>query len=500
MIARVERSEPPMKRALLTALALLLVLAGVLAAVLVVRTAGMSSRQMAVAPAPALALDTLAAAERLAGAVRIPTVSHSDPALARTEEFAVLHAYLAAAFPQTHAVLQVERVAGYSLLFSWAGADPSLPPLQLMAHQDVVPVEPGTEVDWTYPPFAGVIADGHVWGRGTLDNKGGLVAILEAVETLLAEGFQPRRTVLLAFGHDEEVGGAGAVAIAALLEQRRVRPGLVLDEGGLIAEGLVPGLDAPVALIGTAEKGYLSLELEVRGEGGHSSMPARQTAAGVLARAVARLDERPFPASLRGATRDMFDYLGPEMPFPQRLAFANTWLFAPLIQRQLAATTSTDAAIRTTIAPTMLEGSPKDNVLPSRAWGVVNFRILPGETALEVTERVRGRIGDPRVSVAVHGTASEPSPVSPAGGPVFEALHRTIREIFPDAFVAPYLVLGATDARHFTRVSDHVYRFLPVRATGDDLARFHGSDERVSVRDHAVSIGFYRRLVRNFAG
>jgi carboxypeptidase PM20D1 len=470
-----------------------------LAAVVLIRTAAVESRQLAVAPAPPVAVDAEAAASRLAGAVRIPTVSYAEPAARDDEPFTAFHAYLAESFPVVHRTLRVERIDGLSLLYTWPGSDPGLPHLLLTAHQDVVPVEPGTETYWTHPPYAGVVADGFVWGRGTLDNKGGVLGILEAVEMLVAEGFRPQRTVLLAFGHDEEVGGAGAQAIAALLQQRGVRLGLVLDEGGVIAHGMVPGLAAPVALVGTAEKGYLSLMLEVRQEGGHSSMPPRETAVGTLSAAVARVSSRPFPAALRGATRDMFAYLGPEMPFPQRMAFANTWLFGPLIRRQLAAAPSTDAALRTTTAPTMLEGSPKDNVLPIRAHGVINFRILPGETVETVTDRVRRTIDDPRVALSVHGFGSDPSPVSPSDDATFALLHRTIREVFPDVLVAPYLVLGATDARHYAGLGEHVYRFLPVRADSEDLSRIHGTDERVSIRDHAEGIRFFRRLILNFA-
>jgi carboxypeptidase PM20D1 len=482
-----------MKRAIL-ALALVLV---VLVGVVLVRTAMFGSRQIAVEPAPVVEVDTAGAAERLAGALRIPTISHVDgPVLA--EEFAALHAYLAAAFPRVHGALRVERVNEHSLLYTWAGAEPTLPPVLLMAHLDVVPVEPGTEGDWSYPPFEGRIAEGFVWGRGALDNKGGVLGILEAVEMLLAEGDRPRRGVLLAFGHDEEVGGTGAQAIAALLGQRGTRPELVLDEGGVIADGIVPGLAAPAALVGTAEKGYLSLALEVQEAGGHSSMPPRETAVGILSRAVTRLESRPFPGGLRGPTREMFVYLGPEMPFAQRMAFANTWLFGPLIRRQLAGSPSTDAALRTTTAPTMFEGSPKDNVLPIRARAVVNFRILPGETLESVTERVRRTIDDPRIEIRPFGgLASEPSPVSRTDTPAFRALHRAIRQVFPEAVVSPFLVLGATDARHYTGLSENVYRFLPVRMTSEDLSRIHGTNERISVRDHAAAIRFYRQLILN---
>jgi carboxypeptidase PM20D1 len=487
-----------MIRKLLVALGLgLLVLVGVL----LVRTATFGSRQLAVEPAPTVAIDAAAAAQRLAGALRIPTISWEDPARRSAAPFQALHAYLAESFPLAHQALTVERVLDHSLLYTWQGSDPSLEPLLLMAHQDVVPVEPGTETDWAHPPFAGRIVDGYVWGRGAMDNKSGVLGLLEAVEMLLAEGHRPLRTVLLAFGHDEEVGGEGARATAALLAGRGTRLALVLDEGGIISEGMVPGLEAPVALVGTAEKGYLSLELSVRTAGGHSSMPPRQTAVGILSRAVTRLEDRPFPGGLRGPTREMFRYLGPEMPLPQRLVFANTWLFGPLIERQLAAAPATDATLRTTTAPTMFEGSVKDNILPIHARAVVNFRIVPGESVQSVTERVRRTVADERIGIAVHqGFGNDPSPVSPAEADAFRALHRTVRQVFPEVLVAPFLVVGATDSRHYTGLSDHVFRFLPIRAASEDLARVHGTNERIAVDQHADGIRFYRQLILNAAG
>jgi carboxypeptidase PM20D1 len=385
------------------------------------------------------------------------------------------------------------------VLYTWTGSDPGARPILLMAHLDVVPVEPGTEAEWSHPPFEGRVADGFVWGRGALDNKFGVMAILEAAELLLGEGHRPRRTVHLAFGHDEEVGGdLGARAIAALLAERGVELEFVLDEGGSITEGIVPGLEAPVALVGIAEKGYVSLELSTRAPGGHSSMPPRETAVGVVSRAVHRLESNPFPARLQGATREMFAFLGPEMPFAQRMAFANLWLFRPLVERQLAATPSTDAALRTTTAATMFQGSVKDNVLPIHARAVVNFRILPGETVESVRERVRRVIDDPRIEIGVlDDFGSDPSPVSSTDAPGFQQLARTIREVFPAAVVAPYLVVGATDSRHYGGLTGSVYRFMPATITARELAGMHGTDERVAVRSYLDGVRFYRQLILN---
>jgi carboxypeptidase PM20D1 len=308
------------------------------------------------------------AVDRLAGAIRIPSVSPTDSAQRDSTAFRMMHAHVAHSFPRVHAALRREVVGRDALLYTWMGSDTTLPPVVLMGHIDVVPVEPGTEQRWTHPPFSGAIADEYVWGRGTLDNKATVLGVLEASEALLAQGFAPRRTVYLAFGADEEVGGQrGAAVIAALLRSRRVHPYFVVDEGGAVIAGVAPGVRAPVALVGIAEKGFTSVELIVRAEGGHSSMPPRSTAAGVLARAITRLEENPFPGGIRGAVAQQLDAFGREMSFGRRVIFANRWLFDGAIKRQLATSPATDAMLRTTTAVTMLEGSPKDNVLPSQA-------------------------------------------------------------------------------------------------------------------------------------
>ncbi len=369
-----------------------------------------------------------------------------------------------------------------------------------MGHMDVVPVEPGTEGQWTQPPFEGRNADGYVWGRGALDDKASVVGLLEAVEQLLREGYQPRRTIYLAFGHDEEQGGpAGAPAIAALLGTRHVELEYVLDEGGAITDGILRGMSRPVAVLGTAEKGFVSVELTVAGTGGHSSAPPPQTAIGILSAAVGRLEAQQMPAQLKGVTEQMFAYVGPEMNFLPRVLLANMWLTRPLVVRQLQAAPHTNALLRTTTAATIFEGGVKDNVLPSRARAVVNFRILPGDTVAGVLEHVRRTIADERVQVEVlkTTTVSEPSPVSGTDTPGYRVIERTIRELFPTVVVTPALVIGATDARHYTKLSPNVYRFLPAWLRPADLERIHGTNERISVENLAQFVKFYRQLIRN---
>jgi carboxypeptidase PM20D1 len=429
-------------------------------------------------------------------------VSSYDDAQLNADQFAALHAHLAQRYPKVHASLKREVIGGLSLLYTWEGSDPKAVPIALMAHQDVVPIAPGTEGDWQAEPFGGVIKDGFVWGRGAWDDKANLIAELEAVEALLASGFKPARTVYLVFGADEEVGGTrGAAQIAALLKQRNVRFEFVIDEGMLITEGIVPGLSAPAALVGVAEKGYLSLKLEAKATPGHSSMPPApgQAAIAQLSRALQRLDAQPMPAAVSGVAAEMFETLAPEMSGFMRVALTNRWLFGPLVQGQLEKSAGSNALLRTTTALTVVSAGNKDNVLPGRAEAVVNFRLLPGDTQASVLQHVQHVIADDRISVTPL-TSVEPSGVSATDSRGYQAINRTLRELFPGTVVSPGLMLGGTDARHFASVSSQVFRFSPVRAKPEDLSRFHGTNERISLANLADLIRFYQRLLQTSAG
>lgn len=481
-------------RRLLAILALLVV--GLLA-VLVGRTLTIPSRQITLPAPPAKPVDARAVAERLAEAVRLRTVTHQDPRQDDREAFLELHALLREHFPRAHEALDVETVADLSLLYTWRGQDPASAPVVLMAHQDVVPIaDPDA---WSKDPFAGEVDDTFVWGRGTLDDKQSILGILEAVELLVAEGFRPRRTVMLAFGHDEEVRGAGARAIVELLKSRSTVPWLVLDEGSVVADGIVPGLSRPAALVGITEKGYATLELTVKTEGGHSSMPPANTAAGTLARAIVRLESSPFPRTLSTPVRAQLDYLGPEMGFGLRLAMGNRWLLEGAITDVMAGTKAGRAQLQTTTAVTMLQGSPKENVLPPVASAVVNFRIKPGDTVEGVVRHVEAVVGSD-VEVTVRPGASDPPPPSPLDAEPFAVMQRTVAEIFPEAVFAPSLVIATTDARAYAGFAPNVYRFAPVPFGKDDLPRFHGVDERIAIADYVNAIRFYARLIENAAG
>ena len=410
-----------------------------------------------------------------------------------------LHAYLAQSYPRTYDALTHEVVAPANLLFEWAGTDSTLEPIVMMAHMDVVPVEAGSESGWTHPPFSGDIADGFVWGRGSLDDKVGVLATLEAIEQLVAVGYHPRRTVYLAFGDDEEVDGHGAAAIVALLKSRGVHPLVAIDEGSAIVRGVIPNISRPVGLIGIAEKGHMSVRLTVQAAGGHSSMPPARTAVGVLAQAIDRLEKHPLPARLDGAVAGMLTELGREMPLSSRIAMANLWLTRPLVIRMLSRSPATNATLRTTTAPTMVQGSPKENVLPIRAQAIVNFRIIPGETPETVLEHVREVIDDTSVAIALAEPPTAPSSISSTTSMTYKTLANAIELLEPEAIVAPSLVIGATDSRQYAGYARDVYRFLPVQIGPEDLDRIHGTNERIGVHDYARGVAFTRELIQSLS-
>lgn len=481
-----------MKKRWVVVLVVLLILAGVVA----VRTVGFSSRQMDVSAVNLPPLNVAEMSARFSGAIRYRTISMQDSSEFSPDEFVGLRNYLDEKFPAIHSELTREIISNYSLLYTWKGSDAAQKPVLLMAHMDVVPVE--SEKAWSQPPFSGNVADGFIWGRGTLDDKSSLMGIFEAVERLLTEKYKPRRTVFLAFGHNEEVLGSGAAATAAVLKSRGVQLESVLDEGSAIVVGMIPGVNKKVALIGTAEKGYMSVRLAVTMEGGHSSMPPRHSALGILSKAIVELEKRRVPARVGNPVSQMFEYIGPELPLAGRIIFANQWLTGPLIRQMMAGGPATNAMIRTTTAPTMIEGSKKENVLPATATAVVNFRILPGDTTEEILAFVRNTVRDDRVHVEAMNRG-EASPVASVPSPQFDLLQRTVGEVFPGSIVAPALVIGATDARNYAGLTKNVYRFVPVALKQSDLERVHGANERIGVDDYARAVQFYIRYLKNTA-
>jgi len=482
-----------MKKASFIALAIIVAFT----TVIIVRAANFKSRQIAAAPAKPISLNRASIVQRLSEAIQYKTVSPQSPA-ALAPEFHRLHAFLMKSFPLAHQRLTRETVNEFSLLYTWKGKDDRLKPILLMAHMDVVPIDPDSEKDWTYVPFSGRVADGFIWGRGAMDDKASVMGILEAVENLLAQGFQPQRTVYLAFGHDEETGGQqGAAKIATLLRERDVQIEFLLDEGSAITDGIIPGVAAPVATIGIGEKGYLTLKLTVSSPGGHSSLPPSESAIGILSRAIDRVERTRFPGRINGAVKEFFNFVGPELSWDKKVFLANLWLTEPWLERELAKSPLTDSMIRTTKATTIFQAGDRENVLPAEAHAVINFRLISGDTIEAVTARVRQAIADARVKISPLPNATEPSPISPSDADSFKLLQRTVRQVAPQTIVAPFLVIAATDARHFAKLTKHIYQFVPIDFRLEDTKRIHGVDERISIEDYERCVRFYAQLIRN---
>lgn len=459
------------------------------------------STNLEVDPPTAAPVDD-ATAERLAAALRCVTVSHADPEAADAPadsadaEFIRLAAHLERSFPRVHAELELEKF-GHSRLYTWRGADPSRTAAILLAHQDVVPASDPER--WTHPPFAGVVDEEFIWGRGAIDDKSRVLAILEAVEAALAAGLRPRHTIRLAFGHDEEVfGDAGAVRMAARLRELGVRADLLLDEGGVITEGIVNDVRVPVATIMLGEKGYATVRLSVSEPGGHSSMPGRQTAVGRLARAVSRIQDRPLPLRVTPVVTDMLTRLRPHLPAAKRRLLGVAAAAAPVVARIMAATPQTEALVRTTTAPTVIRGGVKANVLPQRAEALINFRILPGDSVDSVLAHCRRTVRDNRVRIELVGMSSEPSPTT-GPGPRFDLIAEITEQVVPGVAVTTGLVPGATDSRHYDDLAETRCNFAPIQLTAADLERIHGNDERLSRVNYARLIDFNRRLLTALA-
>ena len=425
--------------------------------------------------------------------VRIPTVSDRDPERVDTAAFDALLVELAQQYPLLHDRLDLTRIASHGLLLHWRGAADDRP-VVLMAHLDVVPVE---GQPWTRPPFSGEVVDGQVWGRGTLDDKGCVVGICEAVESLLRDGVVPAQDVWLSFGCDEEVSGVAARLAVEELRRRGVAPWMVVDEGGAIASEAFPGVSAPVGVVGVTEKGTTVLELRVDGRGGHASTPARRGPTARLARAIVRLDGAPMPASTPAPTLELLRRMAPHAALPLRPLLAAAGRLGPVLTRALAAAGPETAAMtRTTVAVTTLSGSPANNVIATTARAGVNVRVMVGDTVAGVVEHVRRVVDDDQVQVEVL-EPGEPSPVSPmtSDDPAFALLESTITEVFPDAVPAPYVMMAATDSRHFTAICERVYRFAPFRMTKAQRESIHSYDEHLGVEALLDGVRWYRTLI-----
>lgn len=475
-------------------------------AIILVRTAQFPINTHDPEPYPLTKIDGEEVAQHIGLAIQMKTINNVDPDKVDPIPFKGLHKLISTLYPEVEEHLKREVIGNYSLLYTWKGSDPHLDPIMLTAHMDVVPANESPDSGWEYPPFSGTVADGYVWGRGAIDCKGVMIGILEAVNYLLKIGFQPKRTVYLAFGEDEEVSGSrGAAQIAQTLKDRNIRLSFLLDEGGTIMENTVPGIEKPVGLVGVAEKGHLSLELRAKTAPGHASAPGEITSIGALALAIATIENNQFPQDLEMA-EFMMSFLADELSFRDKMAFANTWLFGNLIKKRYAAYPAANAVTRTTIAPTIIHGGHTENVLPALAEATINLRLMPGDTLVDVFKHINELVGDDTIQVLpahneqLHGEHSwDPTEISDVDSPQFHLLLNLIKATVPGSLAAPFLMTGATDARHYLAVSNRVFRFSPFVLTKEESETVHGINERLSFENAARTVGFMIELIERMA-
>ncbi|RKX79209.1 MAG: hypothetical protein DRP57_13825 [Spirochaetes bacterium] len=436
----------------------------------------------------------------------MPTVSYINTESIDYSNFSDFIKYLKKAFPLVHKNLKLELINNYSLLYRWEGSTASSDkkPALLLAHYDVVPAdtpiaEHGASPSWDYPPFSGAVEEGYIWGRGALDNKTSLIGILEAAEQLISAGFSPKRTIYIASGYDEEIGGKnGALKTAQELKQRGILLDFVLDEGFTIIEpDIFTLLNGPIALIGIAEKGIMDIMITADGEEGHASMPPKNTAAGKLAKAIVAVEKNPFPARIIPTMKSFLKAIAPEVKGITGFILRHSGIFEFLIKKSFALSPTNNAMIRTTQAVTMLKGSEKENVLPKKASAVINIRILPGDTTESVLERIKRIINDKSVKVEVpeYFDAGNPVDESNLKSEGYKIIEESIHETFPGIFTAPSIVLATTDSRHYKDVSENIFRFVPIRINKSNLKTIHGTNERIKEEDFLKVVDFYKNLI-----
>ena len=470
---------------------LLLALVAAFLAVILIRAALFQPKSAPVTEVEALSFDKDAAVSALQTLIRCRTVSYNDHALEDDAEFEKLIAVLPGLYPRVFDVCSVNRLPDRGLLFRWPGkhhGDPAV----MMAHYDVVPVD---EEKWDKPPFAAIIEDGVLWGRGALDTKVTFNGILSAANHLIAKGFKPENDIYFAFSGGEEVNGKGAVNIVDYFVRHHIQPALVVDEGGAVVENVFPGVKAPCGLIGIAEKGMLNAQYRVLSGGGHASAPPVDTPIDLLAKACRKLHKHPFPMHLTKPAAEMFDTLGRHSGFAFKLLFANLWCFGPVLDLFCRLSGGEiNALVRTTIAFTQAEGSPARNVIPSEARLVSNMRLNPADSVKSAVKRLNRTINDKRVEVSAL-ESFEPSPISETNCPAWDKVASTVAQTWPGCVVAPYLMVQCSDSRHYRDLSDHVYRFSAMDLTAEERRTIHGNNERVRLECACKAVEFYIRLM-----
>ena len=483
-----------MKKLIIGVLLIIVVLVSIIA----IKTAAYKSKQIVSTDGKRnnYAMDE-SAIKHLSEAVKIATISYDDTTKFNQAAFDSLFTFLHTQYPAVFEKLDDTLINKRNLLLKWNGSNTATKPVIYYAHLDVVPIEENTLQEWKHQPFSGDVADGFIWGRGTLDDKGSVIAIFESLNRLIANGFTPQRTVYFAFGSDEEIGGAnGAQVIADYLRKQELHFEFYMDEGGMVSEGLVPNVKHPVALIGTAEKGYVTLELSVNMKGGHSSRPPRESSVDVLVAAVKKLHDNQDERQIAEPVENFLSYVGPEMGMPLKAVFANKWLFKPLILNEYEKSAEGYALLRTTEVATVINAGVKENIVPSLVTAKINYRVLTGQTTDEVIKNAKKLIDDDRVEVA-KGEVYEPSKNSTTDSYGFQLMQKTMATVYPDALVAPFLMIGSTDSKHFQDLTDNTYRFFPARMDRDLVGTIHGINERIRTEDFMETIQFYQTMLTN---
>ena len=446
-----------------------------------------------------LVIDERKAIENLSRSIQFETISHPDYEKFDYDEFQRFLSWLEEEYFQIFKNLE-KKYLGETLLLKWKGEDPSLDPILLTGHYDVVPVRDDANSIWKENPFAGKIDDDYVWGRGALDDKSGVIAILEAVDYLLTQDFVPNRTIYLSFGHDEEIGGRrGAGKVAEFLINEGVKLEWTLDEGSFLLKDIIPGVDKPVAVINVAEKGSLTIEVIGKAEGGHSSMPSSNSSVGYLAEALLKLEGNPIPGKLEGISLGLFNEVSKQMPFQYKILFANLWLFEPVINSFLSNSPTMNAVIRTTTAPTMLSASNRINVLASEAKGIVNFRLHPRDNPETIINFVNDLIGNENIEVKKLSAGTLASSVSDWNADGYKVISNAVREVYGDIIVAPGLMVGGSDSKHYGKAAKNSYRFNPFPLSASELSGLHGIDERIKKEDFLNGIRSYIRIIQSGA-
>ena len=464
---------------------------GLFLAVILLRAACFNPKKECETGYRAVEFDAAAATDALQALVRCKTVSSVDPEQEDDAEFEKLISLLPELYPKVFEACEFQRLPDRGLLFRWPGKKSDAPSV-MMAHYDVVPAD---EEKWDKPPFDGIIEDGVLWGRGTLDTKATFNGSLFAANTLIAQGYQPENDVYFAFSGGEEVNGKGADNIVDYFVEQKIQPALVLDEGGAVVENVFPGVKKPCGLIGIAEKGMINVEYKVLSSGGHASAPPTKTPITTLADACKKVQKKPFKMHITKPAAEMFDTLGRHSTFLYKIIFANMWCFSWVID-VLGKTGGGEmnALVRTTTAFTMMEGSSARNVLPTEAKLVSNMRLNPADSVASAVAHLKKAVNDADVQINVL-EANEPSRISQTNCPAWDAVASTVAETWPGTIVAPYLMVQCSDSRYYGRISDHVYRFCAMDMTAQERKSIHGNNEKIRLESIAKTVEFYIRLL-----